>query len=173
MRNAPLSSVQQTLGLRRACSEVHAAEPGRFTARGPIDLTSGSVLALAALAAMVGEATLDRVALLTHGSPIGRMYYRIFPAHVGDPIRSVAEALTTDGIGRWHNLYRPADPGAGRRAQPGAEPDERFSPPERRPQIRRGSAPAGPRALRLLRRTRLRDGLRPATGCPSAASRTH
>ena len=69
-----------------------------------------SVLALAALAGLVGEDTFERVALLTHGSPIGRTCYRIFPAHVAEPIWSVAEALTTDGIGRWHNLYRPTDP---------------------------------------------------------------
>ncbi len=84
--------------------------------------SQGSVLALAALDGLRGtrlagaapDATVtDRVALLTHGSPIGRLYQRYFPAHIGPAVARVLDALATtsdDLAVRWLNLYRATDP---------------------------------------------------------------
>ncbi len=43
----------------------------------------GSVLAAAALLQLPAE-VLPRVALLTHGSPLHRLYAQLFPAYFGD-----------------------------------------------------------------------------------------
>ncbi|MFC3502727.1 hypothetical protein ACFOOK_17340 [Micromonospora krabiensis] len=69
----------------------------------------GSVLAAATVLQLpphVGR----RVALLTHGSPLRRLYARLFPAYVDDEVlRDIG-----DRVGwRWVNLWRDTDPFGG------------------------------------------------------------
>jgi hypothetical protein len=68
--------------------------------------SQGSVLVAATVLALPAEAT-QRVDLLTHGSPLRRLYSRFFPAYLGaDALRSVHAGVD----GRWRNLYRETDP---------------------------------------------------------------
>lgn len=67
--------------------------------------SQGSVLAAAA-AWQLTPAVRRRVALLTYGSPLERLYGRWFPAHFGPAALS---ALHHD-VDCWRNLYRPTDP---------------------------------------------------------------
>lgn len=69
--------------------------------------SQGSLLALAALDGLGGQPWLSRVSLLTHGSPITRLYVRLFPAHMLDSISRVDTSL---GSERWVNVYRLTDP---------------------------------------------------------------
>jgi hypothetical protein len=69
--------------------------------------SQGSVLALAALDGFEGQDWLGHVSLLTHGSPITRLYVRLFPAHMVDPISRVLGLLDNK---RWVNMYRLTDP---------------------------------------------------------------
>ncbi|MFJ6938802.1 hypothetical protein [Streptomyces sp. NPDC101132] len=67
--------------------------------------SQGSVLAAAAVW-QLPPAVRDRVALLTYGSPLRRLYGRWFPAHFGPgPLTDLHGA-----IGRWRNLWRATDP---------------------------------------------------------------
>ncbi|MGN9776964.1 hypothetical protein ACTMS0_14550 [Micromonospora sp. H33] len=66
----------------------------------------GSVL-LAATVLQLPPGAGDRVALLTYGSPLRRLYSRWFPAYVGDDVlREVGERIGW----RWLNLWRDTDP---------------------------------------------------------------
>ncbi|MEW2385210.1 hypothetical protein AB0873_24425 [Micromonospora sp. NPDC047707] len=66
----------------------------------------GSVL-LAATVLQLPPGAGDRVALLTYGSPLRRLYSRWFPAYVGDEVlREVGERIGW----RWLNLWRDTDP---------------------------------------------------------------
>ncbi|MFI9529037.1 hypothetical protein [Micromonospora rosaria] len=80
-----------------------------LTARGGVILSGhshGSVLAAATLLQLPAE-VLGRVALLTHGSPLHRLYARLCPAFLGDPTLHELG----DRIGwRWVNLWRDTDP---------------------------------------------------------------
>ena len=67
--------------------------------------SQGSVLA-AATAWQLSPATRKRVALLTYGSPLERLYGRWFPAHFGPAALS---ALHRE-VDCWRNLYRLTDP---------------------------------------------------------------
>ncbi|OQR62061.1 hypothetical protein B6E66_20920 [Streptomyces maremycinicus] len=67
--------------------------------------SQGSVLAAAA-AWQLKPADRGRVALLTYGSPIERLYGRWFPAHFGP----AALAALHEDIACWRNLYRLTDP---------------------------------------------------------------
>jgi hypothetical protein len=67
--------------------------------------SQGSVLAAAAVW-QLDAATRGRIALLTHGSPLERLYGRWFPAYFGP--RALA-ALHRD-MPRWRNLWRVTDP---------------------------------------------------------------
>ncbi|MFD7461314.1 hypothetical protein [Streptomyces sp. NPDC059868] len=67
--------------------------------------SQGSVLA-AATAWQLSPATRKRVALLTYGSPLERLYGRWFPAHFGPDALS---ALHHE-VDCWRNLYRLTDP---------------------------------------------------------------
>ncbi|MEU1586469.1 hypothetical protein [Micromonospora sp. NPDC005710] len=78
----------------------------------------GSVL-LAATVLQLPPQVGDRVALLTHGSPLRRLYARLFPAYVDDA------ALHEIGrrVGwRWVNLWRDTDPIGGWIFSPHAAP---------------------------------------------------
>lgn len=69
----------------------------------------GSVL-LAATVLQLPPQVSDRVALLTYGSPLNRLYARLFPAYLG---QNVLHQLG-DRIGwRWVNLWRDTDPTGG------------------------------------------------------------
>ncbi|MGV9314283.1 hypothetical protein ACWDR0_19180 [Streptomyces sp. NPDC003691] len=67
--------------------------------------SQGSVLAAAAVWQLPPEAR-GRVALLTYGSPLERLYGRWFPAYFGPE----ALALLRDEVHCWSNLYRHTDP---------------------------------------------------------------
>ncbi|MFG2053277.1 hypothetical protein ACGFI9_04515 [Micromonospora sp. NPDC048930] len=66
----------------------------------------GSVL-LAATVLQLPPDVADRVALLTYGSPLRRLYARLFPAYVDDRVlHEVGERVGW----RWLNLWRDTDP---------------------------------------------------------------
>ncbi|WP_086161625.1 hypothetical protein [Streptomyces marincola] len=67
--------------------------------------SQGSVLAAAAVW-QLDAATRSRVALLTHGSPLARLYGAWFPAYFGP---AALRALHHD-MPRWRNLWRATDP---------------------------------------------------------------
>ena len=68
--------------------------------------SQGSVMVVATVLQLPPE-TVERVDLLTHGSPVRRLYLRFFPAYFGpDALRAAYEQLN----GRWRNLYRDTDP---------------------------------------------------------------
>ncbi|MEV4822101.1 hypothetical protein [Micromonospora sp. NPDC049274] len=66
----------------------------------------GSVLLAATLLQLPPRVT-DRVALLTYGSPLSRLYARLFPAYVDESsLREIGERVGW----RWVNLWRDTDP---------------------------------------------------------------
>ncbi|TDC68713.1 hypothetical protein [Streptomyces hainanensis] len=67
--------------------------------------SQGSVLAAAAVW-QLDAATRSRIALLTHGSPIERLYGRWFPVYFGP---AALRALHHD-VSCWRNLWRATDP---------------------------------------------------------------
>ena len=68
--------------------------------------SQGSVMVVATVLQLAPE-TADRVDLLTHGSPVRRLYLRFFPAYFGpDALRAAYQQVG----GRWRNLYRDTDP---------------------------------------------------------------
>ncbi|MFD9459916.1 hypothetical protein [Streptomyces sp. NPDC060027] len=76
--------------------------------------SQGSVLAAAA-AWQLKPAVRRRIALLTYGSPLERLYGRWFPAHFGP----AALASLHREVACWRNLYRPTDPIGGPVRLPG------------------------------------------------------
>ncbi|MFI1418608.1 hypothetical protein ACH4VX_11520 [Streptomyces sp. NPDC020731] len=76
--------------------------------------SQGSVLAAAA-AWQLPPATRRRVALLTYGSPLERLYGRWFPAHFGPD----ALGFLHQEVDCWRNLYRRTDPIGGPMRLPG------------------------------------------------------
>jgi hypothetical protein len=74
----------------------------------------GSVLA-AATVLQLPAAVRERVALLTVGSPLTRLYARLFPAYLNETVLSDLAARLTgeDGRPRWLNLWRATDPVGG------------------------------------------------------------
>lgn len=84
--------------------------------------SQGSVLAAAA-AWQLSPATRDRVALLTYGSPLARLYGRWFPAFFGpDRLSGFHE-----DVHAWCNLWRRTDPIGGETGIPGV--DRRLADP--------------------------------------------
>jgi hypothetical protein len=76
--------------------------------------SQGSVLAVAVVAQLAGREpaerapALDRTVLLTHGSPLGRLYEPLFPRYFGAAgLGAIRDAVTDGG---WVNLWRDTDP---------------------------------------------------------------
>ncbi|MFJ6737678.1 hypothetical protein ACIQOU_02020 [Streptomyces sp. NPDC091279] len=90
--------------------------------------SQGSVLAAAA-AWQLTPSVRSRIALLTYGSPLERLYGRWFPAHFGPDALS---ALHQD-VACWRNLYRLTDPIGGPVALPGDCGPEVDRPPLKDP----------------------------------------
>jgi hypothetical protein len=68
--------------------------------------SQGSILAAAAILQLPRQ-TLRRVALLTYGSPLRRLYARISPAYFGENVlREIGDRVDW----RWRNLWRDTDP---------------------------------------------------------------
>jgi hypothetical protein len=84
-------------------SELTAQPHGRVLLSGH---SQGSVL-VAATVLLVKPEALPRVDLLTHGSPLRRLYTRFFPAYFGEVSLQEIHARLS---GRWRNLYRDTDP---------------------------------------------------------------
>jgi hypothetical protein len=119
----------------RAVPELEGRTAELTTAPGDVVVLSahsqGSVLAAAML--MRPRQNPGRVALLTYGAPLRRLYARFFPAYFGPA--AFEDTLDTTGK-RWVNLYALSDPiGAWVLAKEGPV-DERLVEPislERRP----------------------------------------
>jgi len=90
--------------------------------------SQGSVIA-AALVLQLSPRVRERVGLLTHGSPLRRLYAAFFPAYFGtESLAAVREAVC------WRNLYRLSDPIGGpvfHRADPFGPAGETASDPAR------------------------------------------
>jgi hypothetical protein len=70
--------------------------------------SQGSVLAAATVWQLPSDC-LGRIALITHGSPLDRLYARYFPAYFGPgPFADLRERVSV-----WHNLWRVTDAIAG------------------------------------------------------------
>lgn len=68
--------------------------------------SQGSVVTAASLARL-GADVRSQIALLTHGSPLGRLYGKFFPSYFG---REALDELAQGIGGRWTNLFRSTDP---------------------------------------------------------------
>ncbi|MGW1049134.1 hypothetical protein ACWDBD_15940 [Streptomyces sp. NPDC001118] len=130
--------------------------------------SQGSVLAAAA-AWQLPPSVRGRIALLTYGSPLERLYGRWFPAHFGPPALA---ALHRD-VACWGNLYRLTDPIGGPVRVPDDTTPEVDHAPLRDP-LAYGRTPAHPLPAPILghsdyqadpdfarERARLLDRLRP------------
>ncbi len=96
----------------------------------------GSVLAMAVLLRLP-DRHLRRIALVTHGSPLTRLYARFFPAYFGElQFTGAALRLQEGSETRWRNLYRDTDPIGGaihfRTASLGSEVNRRQPDPRAR-----------------------------------------
>ncbi|MFC0507079.1 hypothetical protein [Micromonospora costi] len=92
----------------RAVPEL-AKRVSALAARGPVVISGhshGSVLA-AATVLQLPSAALSRVALLSYGSPLHRIYARLYPAYLGQQtLCELGKRLDW----RWRNLWRDTDP---------------------------------------------------------------
>ena len=90
--------------------------------------SQGSVLAVATLAT-AAPATRPRVALLTHGSPLSRLYSHFFPEYFSPELSS---RVAQESAG-WVNLWRPTDFIGGPIEAEGVDDREVVDPPSSRP----------------------------------------
>jgi hypothetical protein len=89
--------------LARRVTQLTAAPSSRVVLSGH---SQGSVMVVATVLQLAPD-TAEHVDLLTHGSPVRRLYLRFFPAYFGpDALRAAYERVG----GRWRNLYRDTDP---------------------------------------------------------------
>ncbi|WP_369395015.1 hypothetical protein AB5J72_07900 [Streptomyces sp. CG1] len=106
--------------------------------------SQGSVLAAAA-AWQLSPSVRGRIALLTYGSPLERLYARWFPAHFGPP----ALAALHHDVACWGNLYRLTDPIGGPVRVPDDTTPEVDHTPLRDP-LAYGRTPAHPLPAPIL-----------------------
>ncbi len=119
----------------RMCSWT-AGTGGRLVISGH---SQGSVLAAAAVW-QLPAATRARVALLTYGSPLERLYGRWFPAYFGpDALRGLHRAVDC-----WTNLYRATDPIGGPVRVPAEDGRPGVDAPALRDPVAYGRTPAHP-----------------------------
>jgi hypothetical protein len=73
--------------------------------------SQGTVLAAAAVAQLASaEGTArERVALVTYGAPLARLYRRAFPAYFGDGMLAELDRDLGAGVARWRNYHRKTD----------------------------------------------------------------
>ena len=90
--------------------------------------SQGSVLSVATLAT-AAPATRPRVALLTHGSPLSRLYSHFFPEYFSPELSS---RVAQESAG-WVNLWRPTDFIGGPIEAEGVDDREVVDPPSSRP----------------------------------------
>ena len=67
--------------------------------------SQGTVLAFVALSGIAGRNDLKRVALVTYGSPLGRLHSRFFPAYIS---QAEVHRLRSE-LHSWRNYYRRTD----------------------------------------------------------------
>ncbi|MFF9299032.1 hypothetical protein ACH4KU_08685 [Streptomyces althioticus] len=140
--------------------------------------SQGSVLAAAA-AWQLPPSSRRRVALLTYGSPLERLYGRWFPAHFGP---EALDALHRDVV-CWSNLYRRTDPIGGPVRLPGDGGPDVDRPPLKDP-LAYGRTPEHPLPAPILghsdyradpafaeERRRLLARLRPEVPAPRSTGR--
>ncbi|MEU9279349.1 hypothetical protein AB0D87_35430 [Streptomyces sp. NPDC048342] len=106
--------------------------------------SQGSVLAAAA-AWQLTPAVRKRVALLTYGSPLERLYGRWFPAHFGP---AELGSLHRE-VACWRNLYRLTDPIGGPVRIPGGDGPDVDHPPLKDP-LAYGRTPGHPLPAPIL-----------------------
>ncbi len=83
--------------------------------------SQGTVIA-AAVVLRLTPTERRRVALLTYGSPLRRLYARMFPAYFGPTaLAALADELRSGVDVRWRNLWRATDPIGGPIAGPAAD----------------------------------------------------
>lgn len=77
--------------------------------------SQGSIISAAVVAA-ADPRTTKRLAYVTYGSPVSRLYSQAFPAvFTREALAAICERLVSDdGTLRWRNLFRPTDPIGGR-----------------------------------------------------------
>lgn len=87
--------------------------------------SQGTVLAACAVF-QTEDGVLDHIALVTHGSPLTRLYAKSFPAYFND---TTLDALQRRLRQPWHNYYRLTDPIGGRIFSNGNAVDEKLEDP--------------------------------------------
>ena len=131
--------------------------------------SQGSVVAFAALMS-AGERVTARTALLTHGSPLARLYARYFPEYAA----SSAFGDLADQVRGWVNLWRVTDYIGGVVAAPGVDDVAVVDPPSTRPPalgearpvaLRHGDFEHTPEYEAALGRLMSRLALTPDPGC--------
>lgn len=71
--------------------------------------SQGTIISAASVAG--SDAPTERLAYLTYGSPLSRLYAQVFPGvFTRELFAQICARLTTGGAIRWRNLYRPTDP---------------------------------------------------------------
>ncbi|GAA4542878.1 hypothetical protein [Pseudonocardia xishanensis] len=133
----------------RAVPQLEAQLRAELAARGGVLLaphSQGTVIANAALLLDDRVHDLAGVALLSYGSPWGRLYAEFFPTQVDGAVTAEIERRLD---GRWINLWRPSDPIGGEiEGLPG---DTRIAEPCRQGHSDYWEEPAYCRATRDLR----------------------
>ncbi|WP_419993189.1 hypothetical protein [Streptomyces boninensis] len=120
----------------RMCTWTDRHPKGRLVLSGH---SQGSVLSAAAIW-QLDPGVRKKVALLTYGSPLTRLYGHWFPAYFGS---AQLTALHKD-LDTWRNLYRPTDPIGGRICLENGEETDDIDRPALRDPVSYGRTPDHP-----------------------------